>query len=301
MNILFFILGILVLLVGVIFLIFKVKSMAIKENKAFKYASIFCIIVGALLVVVSQSFVIIPTGYTGVKSTFGQIDNVSIPNGFSFKVPFIQSVEKVNCKQIDIQFDDQVWSETSARTAIYYAKITVTYQLDSQKAAWICANVSDKSNLVSVSVVASAIKESSKSLADEDATNRGKIEPLAQKNIQKAFDDKYGEGVIYINKVTISDADFDDTYNQKIAEKQNAQLEYEKQQIENKKILEKAEAEAKAKQITAEAEAKANQTLSDSLSSDIFKQKMLEKWNGELPKVVSDSGSVFDISSMLEE
>lgn len=299
MNIVLIVIGLVLLSFGLGLRIYSIGfARAKKINKVVPY---ILLVIGCFDIVLSNSFVIIPTGFTGVRSTFGQIDNDPVKNGFNFKMPFVQTIEEVNCKQTDKQFEEQIWSETSARTAIYYSKITVTYQIDSNKAAWICANISDKENLVSTSIIASAIKESSKSLSDEDATNRGKIEPLAQKNIQKAFDDKYGQGIIYINKVTISDADFDETYNQKIAEKQNAQLDYEKQQIENKKIVEKAEAEAKAKQIAAEADAKANQTLADSLSSDIFMQKMLDKWNGELPKVVGDSQSVFDISSMIDK
>ena len=81
---------------------------------------------------------------------------------------------------------------------------------------------------------------------------------------------------------------------------------YEKQQIENKQAIEKAEAdatvkkteaqaEADAKIITAESEAKANQLLEESLTDSVLKQMYIEKWNGELPKVSSDSSVMIDI------
>lgn len=110
----------------------------------------------------------------------------------------------------------------------------------------------------------------------------------------------------------IENADFEDSYNQAIADKQAAKLAYEKQQIINKQTVEKAEAdaevkikkaegEAEAKWIAAEAEANANKTLTDSLSSDIFTQNMPEKWNGELPKVVGEGQALFDMSAFLPE
>ena len=117
--------------------------------------------------------------------------------------------------------------------------------------------------------------------------------------IQESLDNKYGEETIIVNKVVIGNADFDESYNNAIAEKQNAQLAYEKQQIENQRLIEQAEAEAEAKKIAAQGEAEANEILTKSLSKDIFTQMMLDKWNGELPQVVGEGNTVFDITSLL--
>lgn len=263
------------------------------------------VLLGVLLFIFSSSFVIIPTGYTGVRSTFGQIDEATVQNGFNWKLPFIQSVEVVNNKQQDIGFEGQVWSETSERTAIYYEAITVTYQINPEKSAWIYANVSNyKDALVSQNLVASSIKASSKSLTDTDATNRSIIEPLAMENIQRSLDEKYGEDVVYVNKVTISNADFEDSYNAAIAAKQQAQLNAEQQAIENQRAIDKAtadaevkrtnaEADAQAKLIEAEAEAQANNLLERSLTEMILRQMYIEKWNGQLPNVMTgDDGTL---------
>ena len=257
-------------------------------------------IIGMILIIIANTFTIIPTGYTGVVTTFGQIREETVPNGFNFHLPFIQSIKQVCNKQQDMYFSGQIWSETKNRTAIYYDSVNVTYQISGTRSAWICANVADyENNLITQSLIASAVKSSSKELADEDATNRSKIEPLAMEKLQESLDSKYGESTIIINKVVIGNADFDESYNNAIAEKQNAQLAYEKQQIENQKLIEQAEAEAKAKKTAAQGEAEANEILTSSLSNDIFTQMMLEKWNGELPKVVGEGNAVFDISSML--
>lgn len=267
-------------------------------------------ITGVIMFVLSFSFVIIPTGYTGVRTTFGQIDQVSVQNGFNFKIPFVQSINLVNNKQQDIEISGQIWSESKEQVQVYYDKITITYQINPEKSAWIYANVSNyKASLVSSSIVSSAIKTASKQVETADATNRGVIEPVAKECLQEALDEKYGENVVTINRVTIGDANFEDAYNQAIAERQTAQIAYEKQQIENKQAIEKAEAdatvkkteaqaEADAKIITAESEAKANQLLEESLTDSVLKQMYIEKWNGELPKVSSDSGVMIDIGNI---
>lgn len=273
------------------------------------------IILGIAFIILGNSFVIIPTGYTGVKSTFGQINEVTLQNGANFKIPFIQKIEKVNNKQQDIVFEGQIWSETSERTALYYDGVTVTYQINPEKSAWIYANVSNyKENLVTQTLVASAIKTSSKELNSTDATNRGIIEPLSMKNIQAALDEKYGKDVVIINKVVIANTDFEDSYNQAIASKQTAQLAYEQQQIENKKKIEAAEAEAKVKTtqakaeadaevIKAQGEADANKLLNDSITDKILQQMYLDKWDGSLPRVsLSDkSNAIVDIGNLVSD
>lgn len=273
------------------------------------------IVLGIAFIILGNSFVIIPTGYTGVKSTFGQINEVTLQNGANFKIPFIQKIEKVNNKQQDIVFEGQIWSETSERTSLYYDGVTVTYQINPEKSAWIYANVSNyKENLVTQTLVASAIKTSSKELNSTDATNRGIIEPLSMKNIQAALDEKYGKDVVIINKVVIANTDFEDSYNQAIANKQTAQLAYEQQQIENKKKIEAAEAEAKVKTtqakaeadaevIKAQGEADANKLLNDSITDKILQQMYLDKWDGSLPRVsLSDkSNAIVDIGNLVSD
>ncbi len=275
-----------------------------ERNGKRKWFIIGFVVLVLLVAHVLASIVIIPTGYTGVKTTFGQVDSQPVPSGFSTKIPFVQNVEKVNNKQQDIVYEDKIWSETKERTAIYYADVTVTYQINPEKSAWIYAHVTNyRDNLVSQSLVSSGIKSTSKELADTDATNRSIIEPQAMENIQKALDDKYGENVVIVNKVVIGSADFDDSYNEAIAAKQKAQLEAEQQAIENQRAIDKAKAEAEvlettaqaeanAKVIAAQAEADANKILEESLSGLILQDKYIDKWDGSLPNVVGEGTSV---------
>lgn len=279
-------------------------------SKGIKRLCIALIIAGIIVVVLSTSIVIIPTGYTGVRTTMGQIDKNTVATGFNMKIPFVQSVKKVNNKQQEYKTDTEIkiWSETKSRTAVYYQGVTVTYTINPNYSAWIYANITNYTDtLITESLIGSALKTASKTLTDEEATNRGVIEKLAVEELQKSLNDKYQKEVVKINKITIANADFDKEYNKAVAAKQEAQLAYEKQAIENKKAIEKATADAEAKKIKAQGEAdaniiaaegekKANDTLNKSLNDKIIKNKAIEKWNGELPKVTSESGVLVDIA-----
>ena len=266
--------------------------------------------VALVLILLGSAVVIIPTGYTGVRTTFGQISEDTVQNGFNWKVPFVQRIQKVNNKQQDVNFDDQVWGETVNRTTLYYQDITVTYQINPEKSAWIFANIKEyKSSLVTNEIVSSAVKSSSKTLPDTDATNRAIIEPLVKDALQESLDEKYGESTVIINKVVVGDVEFEASYNAAVASKQKAQLEAEQQAIENKRAVDKAEADAKVKRtnaqasadaalIKAKAEAEANKLLEKSLTDKILRQQYLDKWNGTLPKTIvgDESGVLFEIA-----
>lgn len=313
MNILFWILGLLVIAgAGVLFGIRTYHNDGYERTDShYKHRKI-CLLIGAIglaLIVLGSSFVIIPTGSTGVKTTFGQVDSHTLSAGFSWKIPFIQSVEEVNNKQQDTSFESQIAAETKNRTTIYYNNITITYQIGSHKSAWLYANVTDYTNLVTNSLVSSAVKSTSKILIDEDATNRSKIEPLILEYLQNSLAQKYGKDSVIINKVIVKDADFEKSYNDAIAAKQKAQLQKEKQDIDNGKNIAKAKADATVKKtqaqgdadaeiIRAEAKAKANKALEKSLTKEILQQQYLEKWDGKLPTYMTgeNSNALFSIN-----
>ena len=304
MNAFVGIVGIIIVIAGIIFWGIKIAENSMfneqlederitKEEWNQKHKGYFSntltVLVGIGIFIFSFSFIIIPTGYTGVKTMFGQVSEKTVPNGFNLKIPFIQHIEKVNNKQQDIVFEkNKISSETSERNTVTFKGITVTYQINPEKSAWIYANVSNyKDNLVSESLVASAIKTASKELSPTDVTNRGILEPKAQESIQSSIDEKYGENVIAVIKVVINNANFDKAYDNKIAKKQQAQMDYEKQQIENKKNIEKAEADAKVKKtqaqaeadatkIAAEAEAESNKKIASSITDKLIDNKIAD-------------------------
>ena len=268
---------------------------------------------GVIIFLLGGSFKIVPTGYTGVRTTFGQISEQTVPEGFNFRIPFIQNIKLVNNKRSDVVIYDQIWGETTERTPVYAENVVITYQISKDHSAWLYANVRDvDEGLVSASLTSSALKSAMVELSASDVTIRSKIEPLAKEKLQESLDEKYGEDAIAIYKVVINNMDFEQAYNDAIQAKSIAQQQYEAQQVENKTAIEKAEAdkkvavtkaeaEAEALLIKAEAEANANKLLSESLSDEILESKFYETWNGELPQVMGDDAVITDIRGSVAE
>lgn len=258
---------------------------------------------GALLIILSNSFKIVPTGYTGVKTTFGLIDEESCKSGFNPLIPFVQKISLVNNKQQDLSFDERVWSETSEQTVVYMEKVTVTYQIDPGSSAWIYANVDNWiEKLIDQNLVSSSLKSVARTLTADTVTDRGTIEPLAIAALQEAVDAKYGAERVTIKKVIINNMDFEDSYNAAIAEKSAAIQKQQTQAIENQTNVERAQSEADQKRIAAQGEADAekiraqgkadaNKIVTDSITDATQRQDAIEKWDGSLPKYIGGDGA----------
>ena len=294
MNLVFAFIGLAVAVVGII--------VGLKKSKRIMPA---CIIIGVAVFVVGCCFTIVPTGYTGVRTTFGQVSKNIVPQGFNLKVPFVQTIELVNNKQQDTKIVAQVWGESSEKIPVYATEITVTFQVESGRSAWIFSNVTDTKDLITQSLVSSAIKAMVELPASE-VTVRSKIEPLVKEELAESIDEKYGSDTISVLKVVIDQMDFEESYNNAISDKSIAMQRQAQQEIENNTAIAKAEAdkkvaianaeaEAEATRIAAEAEAAANKLIAESLTDEILKSKFYEKWDGKLPSVMGDNAVISNI------
>ena len=295
MNLVFAFIGLAVAVVGII--------VGLKKSKRIMPA---CIIIGVAVFVVGCCFTIVPTGYTGVRTTFGQVSKNIVPQGFNLKVPFVQTIELVNNKQQDTKIVAQVWGESSEKIPVYATEITVTFQVESGRSAWIFSNVTDTKDLITQSLVSSAIKSAMVELPASEVTVRSKIEPLVKEELAESIDEKYGSDTISVLKVVIDQMDFEESYNNAISDKSIAMQRQAQQEIENNTAIAKAEAdkkvaianaeaEAEATRIAAEAEAAANKLIAESLTDEILKSKFYEKWDGKLPSVMGDNAIISNI------
>lgn len=292
----------------------------VTDNKSIATVSI---IMGILAVLIGGCFDYVPTGYVGVKTTFGQISEETYTSGHLYiHMPFVENINNVNCKQQEKAFKGQVWSETSERTEIYVEDPVIDYQIIATEATWIWQNVEEyDTQLVKHTSVESGIKAATKQYNDVDVTDRSKIQQTAKENIQKELDNKYGRHVVNIVAVTFPNMNFSDAYNKAIEDRAQKKLaaetaEYENQKIINQKKAEaeqrkieaeskaeakkiEAEANAQVKLTEAEAQAKANKMISDSITDKILMNKYLDnmraetdKWDGKR-SMISDSNGTY--------
>lgn len=272
------------------------------ETKTWKKAGITAVAV-CIIGIGANCINIIPTGYTGIKTSFGKVSQKELTTGIHFFVPFVQNVSEINNKQQDVTIADKIWGEASDKTPVYAENVTVTYNISVEKSVWLYSNVTNMDDIINNGIVASAVKSAMAELGPEDVTNRGKVEPLAQQKLAEALNAKYGEDAVAVHQVIISNMDFEDAYNDAIQQKSIAQQTAARQKIENETAIAKAEAdktvaiknaEAKAEKmkIEAEAQADANKKVAESISDELIDYQKIEKWDGRLPTVTGGNAIV---------
>ena len=208
----------------------------------------------------------------------------------------LSSAEQM-CKDVGRLSEDQ-WEAVNAADRDAENGVQPTRELEALRSTCRVAilYVSDIKNLVGDELVASAIKSAMAELGPNEVTNRTKIEPLAQQKLAESLVQKYGDDVVFVNKVVINDMNFEDAYNEAIQQKSIAQQNADKQKIENEAAIAKAEAdkqvaitkaeaEAQKTSIAADAQAEANRKLAESLSDTLIDYQKIQKWDGKLPTV----------------
>lgn len=320
----------LLVIIGLVILVLSIGFGVMSENG--KIFGLVGCLVGAVLFIWGFSIVIVPSGYVGIKTSYGQISGEVLPSGQYFSIPIIYHVDKINCKQQDTKYEDKIWGESSERTPVYAENIRISFQINSEKAAWIWSNVEEWDyKLLKGSIISTAIKRAAVELPNNQVTNRSYIEPLALKYLQEEIDKYYKESVLTVNSVNIGNMDFSDEYNAALEKRDLAKLEAENAKYVNEKKLADAEAETKEakiksdaeiarkkqeteaaaerKRITAEAEAEANKKIAESLTPELIELKRIdvemkqaESLGNWRPSVIGgNSVPMLDINSSSDE
>ena len=256
----------------------------------YKKISIIATCIILVLVVLLSSFTTIRTGEVGVRVRFGKVVNTPTQEGVNFKVPFIEKIERINVKVQKAELDA---SSASKDLQDVNESVAINYRVDSSKATDLYKNVGIN---YKSTVLEPAIKESIKSVtseytAEELITKRTEVSKKCLDTLQNKVE-KYG---IVIDDFNITNFNFSVEFNKAIEEKQVA----EQKVLTAKQELEKEKIEAEKKIVSAKAEKEANELKEKSLTSNIIKEKFIEKWDGKLP-TVTGGNNMFDMSSIMK-
>ena len=243
-----------------------------------------------LLILVSSSFTTIKSGEVGIRTRFGKVINKDTKEGVNFQIPFIEHIEKLNVK---VQKIEVRTSSSSKDLQEVDMSLAVNYRINYENAKELYKTVgSNYSSIVLEPAIEESIKAvTSKYTAEELITQRSEVSNNCMEELKKKVE-KYG---LIVNDFNITNFSFSTEFDRAIEEKQVA----EQKVLTAKQELERERIEAEKKIVAAEAEKKANELKEKTLTENVIKEKFIEKWDGELPKVIGNNG-IFDISSLIK-
>lgn len=280
--------------------------------------SIFIGIIAAVVTVIIASCASIPTGYTGIISTFGKVENYTLDAGIHMLAPWKKVIKMDNRVQKET-IELSCFSSDIQEVNVIYA---VNYQIDKENAmniyktigkeyydTAIKPNVAETVKMVVARYTAENLIESRAELAV--AVESALSEALSTYNIQ-------------VVSTAIEDMDFSDAFTNAVEAKQvaaqnklQAEIEQEQKTMEQEAIAQRsvieAQAAAEVAKIQAEAdlevtkiqadaaeyagqkEAAKNKAISESLTPDLIDYYYIQQWSGELPDSYVGSENVSTI------
>lgn len=291
-----FIIAVVVLLIG---LIYGIVAFAEAEGGMGAASIIISLIVAAVLILLSCA-TIVPTGHTGVLTTFGEVEDRVLDSGLNFTKPWQRVINMDNRIQKQT-IELACFSSDIQEVSMVY---TINYQINKENAQEIYKTIGkDYYNTVLVPCVTESTKViTAKYSAEEIVGKRAALAAAIEENLTE----KLATYNIILVSSSIEDTDFTDTYTNAVEEKQVAQqnklraeTDAEKAKIEAEAAAEvkriNAQAEADAKLIQADAEAEANRKLAASLNNNVLSNKWIEAWNGVMPTVTGTDGNLINI------
>lgn len=266
------------------------------------------IIVAIVLLIMCS--VRVPAGYVAVQySLNGGVKDKVLTQGWHFIPPTVHATKyTVGIEQSYLTKDDrgdsegdESYSASSAEGKALDIELTYTYQYRPENVTAVFTRFKGQSGEeVKESFIKPNIISWSKeviaryNVADILGAEKANVNKDITEYVAKKFE-PYG---ITISNVSLINVGVDKKTKEVINDKIAAQQKAETQKIENQTKVDKAKADAEARLIEAKAEAEANELLQKSLSDKVLKQQYLEKWDGVLPKVSSDSSMIYDIGDV---
>ena len=298
--------------------------MSANELRGGGFASVVCILL-ALIIVGASCISTVPTGHTGILTTFGRVEERNLPEGMNFHAPWQNITTMTNKEQRD-SGSGLAFSKDMQEVSYAY---TTRHQLLSAHAPNVYKTVgTDYYNIVIDPTVNAVIKEQiGKANAEGLITSRESVTALVNNEVAELCS-AYGLNVTVI----IDNFDFTDAFTTAVEAKQvatqeklRAQTEQERLTMEAQQKAERnrieaqsaaeiarinAEADLEVQRISADAaeyagqkEAAVNTAIAQSVTPELIEYQYALRWDGKLPTYMMGEGStpIVNLPMMGEE
>lgn len=242
---------------------FKRKSWKVCSRQLLCMVPLFAGILGSMVAFV-------PTGYTGILTTFGRVEERTVQAGLNIIAPW-QKVVKMDNRTQKQFIETQAFSNDIQQVDV---AITLNYCIDKRTAQNLYSSVGeDYYNTILNPRALEGIKTIFAGYsAEELVTNRvelsGKIASIISETVSE-----YG---IQISGVSIENLDFTDAFTDAVEAKQVATQNKLTAETEQAKLTLEAQAEAERQIIAAKAEAEANRIIAESITPELIQMKEAE-------------------------
>ena len=292
-------------------------------------AFILPIYIAIVLMIVSvalSSIATVPTGYTGILTTFGKVEDRTIPSGVSIIAPW-QKVIKMDNRTQKVQIQTSAFSSDIQQVDVM---LSVNYCIDQETAQVLYRTVGIN---YYENIMFPRIQENLKAVFSQYSAENliAKRDKLSDAIAETTANDMKRYGITIVS-IAIEDIDFTDAFtnaveakqvaaqNKLTAETEQAQKTMEQEAAAQRAIiaanaeaqqaiiaanadLEVVKIQSEASLYAGEREAEMNKRIAENLTSGLIDYYWIKQWDGKLPTTVlgSDGNYMLDLGSISEK
>lgn len=245
-----FVSGIILILIGVGVTVLKPKNANLFPGQSKKITGILFAVVGVVCAI-GSCIKTVPTGHTGIVTTFGRVEDTTLEAGLQFMAPWKKVVNMDNRTQKEV-INLGCFSSDIQEVQVTY---TINYQINKSNAQNIYKTIG--TDYFKTIVQPKALEAVKGVFAKYNAENLISSRANLSKEIESILVSEMANYNIQITATSIENIDFTDAFTNAVEEKQVAEQNKLKAQTEQEQKNIEAEAEAKRKVIAAQAEADA--------------------------------------------
>lgn len=248
----------------------------IENINKIKKSIILGLIAVVLLFFVFGAVGTVGAGERGILIQFGAVKDRVFDEGLYFKIPFIQTVVKMDVK---MQKDEVPASASSKDLQVVTSKVAINYHLSpgSVNKIWQEVGKDYNSRIIAPSIQEAVKAVTAKFTAEELIIKREDVKEQIKLNLAE----RLVKNDIVIDEINIIAFDFSDAFNDAIEAKVTA----EQLKLKAERDLERIRIEAEQKVVEAAGKAKAIKTEAEALNSNpkVVELRWIEKWDGKVP------------------
>jgi prohibitin 2 len=264
-------------------------------NKLKILAAIITFIV--IIVILSESVVIVQAGHRGVVLYVGAVENKVLGEGLHFIIPFAEQVIQLEVRTLKFQADASAASNDLQEVATV---IALNYHIDPNDANIIYQQLgADYSDRIIAPTIQESVKASvAKFNAEELITKR----ETAKAVIAQAIRNTLSSRDITVETVFITDFKFSEAFASQVESKVVAFQKYLTEQnnlravqvVANQTVVQ-AQAQARSNVARAEGESQAIKVITEQLrqSPQYLQWQSINRWNGQMPYSLGSGGFPF--------
>ena len=268
------------------------------------------IVVAALVliaIIATTCTATVETGYTGIVTTFGRVEDITMEAGLHFKSP-LQKIIAMDNREQKTSFTTEAFSSDIQQVNITGS---INYAINKSTAMNLFKEVGTDyfNKLVNPRMLEITKGVFSKYTAENLVANRETLSESIRDGLYEELQD-YGINVI---SLSIENIDFTDAFTDAVEAKQvaaqrklQAEIEQSQMTMETQQQAERqrinaeaaanvarinADADAYAVKVRSEAEAEANKLIAESLTELLIRSNEIEAWDGKLPTYIAGESS----------